>query len=283
MIVDGKQIASEILDELKLRVGKLAQKGIIPTLAVILMGDEESSIVYIKQKELKASEIGATSMVYRFEENVTEAEIEELVRKLDKDPDVHGIILQRPAPKTIDVEKLEELISPQKEVDGFGSHPIYPVPVAQAVLIILKKAYENSRENTSFEKWLLTRKIVVLGKGETAGLPIINHFIKLGVTPLTIDSKTQNGEDPIKNADILISAVGKANAFDFSWVKKGAILVGVGLSMDKDGKTQGDFKNTDAEAIASFYSPTPGGVGPVNVACLMQNLVEAAEKSSGQA
>ena len=277
MKIDGKQIASEILIDLKLRVDKLTQKGIIPTLAVILIGDEQSSIAYIKQKELKALEIGATTIVYRFEENVSEKEIEQLLKELDKDLKIHGIILQRPA-ISINVNKLEELISPQKEVDGFGSHPIYPVPVAQATLIILKKSHEDESENNSFEVWLRTKKIVVLGKGETAGKPIIDLLIRNKVSPIIIDSKTQGREEKIKNADILISAIGKINAFNFSWVKKGTILIGVGLSMSENGKIHGDFENIDAEKISSFYSPTPGGVGPVNVACLMKNLVEACEK-----
>jgi len=280
MKIDGKQIAAEILTNLKLRVDKLSGKGITPTLAVILMGDEHSSIEYIKQKELKASEIGATTMVYRFENSVSEKEIEELVRELDKDPKINGIILQRPAPKTINVQKLEELISPAKEVDGFGSHPIYPVPVAQAVFVILKKTLEESGEKINFENWLKSKKIVILGKGETAGKPIIDLFIENGVRPNIIDSKTQNKDELIKNADILISAVGKAKAFDFTLVKKGTILVGVGLSMSAEGKLQGDFKNEDAENLASFFSPTPGGVGPINVASLMENLVKATEHQS---
>jgi len=135
--------------------------------------------------------------------------LKDLVRKLDKDPRVHGIILQRPAPKTIDIEKLEELISPQKEVDGFGSHPSYPVPVAQAVLIILEKAHELSNEKSPFEEWLKSKKIVVLGKGETAGKPIINLLKKQGIEPDVIDSKTENKEELIKKADILVPAIGK--------------------------------------------------------------------------
>lgn len=280
MKIDGRLIASEILGDLKLRVNKLSEKGIVPTLAVILMGNEHSSLEYIKQKQLKATEIGATTMVYKFEESVEEKEIEELVRKLDKDQKIHGIILQRPAPKNINVEKLEELISPQKEVDGFGSNPAYSVPVAQAVLIILQKTHEEANENNSFEDFLKSKTIVVLGKGETAGKPIIDLLIKRGIKPKVIDSKTQNRKELIENADIIISAIGKMNSLDIAFVKKGTILVGIGLSMSEDGKLHGDFENADAENLASFYSPTPGGVGPVNVASLMKNLVEASEKQS---
>lgn len=275
MKIDGKSIASVILEDLKLKVNDLAKDGIVPTLAVILMGNNESSDAYVRQKELKAAEIGAKTLIYRFNESVDENEIEDLVKKLDSDKNVHGIILQRPAPKYINAEKLEKLISPKKEVDGFGENSLYPVPVAQAVILALKKVYENEDENGNFEDWLKSKSIIVLGKGETAGFPIINHFRKIGVEPEIIDSKTQNKNDILSKADIIISAVGKPHTFEITSVKKGVILIGVGLTKNNEGKLVSDFSNEDAEKVTSFYSPTPGGVGPINVACLMENLVKA--------
>lgn len=280
MILDGKLIASEILGELKVRVDKLKKKGITPTLAVILMGDDASSIAYIRQKELKAKEIGAQIQIYKFDASVTESEIETLVKKLDADKNIHGIILQRPSPKQVNVNKLVEFISPQKEVDGFEIDSPYEIPVAKAVFVMLEKAFENLKLEQDFISWHKTKNIAVLGKGETAGMPIINTFIKLGIDSKVIDSKTQNREELIKNADILISAVGKINIIDTSLLKKGVILIGVGLSTNNEGKTRGDFDMEKASEIASFYSPTPGGVGPVNVASLMKNLVEATETLS---
>ncbi len=275
MIIDGREIAAQILESLKAEVEELKEKGIIPTLAVILIGDEKSSIAYVKQKELKAMEIGAQIEIFRFAESVKNNEIEALIRKLDNDAKIHGIILQRPAPKHIEIDRLEDFISSEKEVDGFGNHPIFPVPVAEAVLLMLEHVYLKQQVKSLFSDWLKSKKMAVLGTGETAGQPIINYFMKLGVEPLIIDSKTQNKDSLTKEADIIISAVGKT-VINSSSIKKGVILIGVGMHT-QDGKLCGDYNEEEIKNIASFYTPVPGGVGPVNVAMLLKNLVESAE------
>lgn len=271
MKIEGRKIAQQIFEELKIQVSKLKENGITPTLAVILMGDNESSATYVKQKQIKAEEIGAKVQVFQFDKNVSNEEIESLVKKLDSNPQIHGIILQRPTPSQIKTTELEELISPKKEVDGFGANPLYPVPVAEAVYKMLL--------TTCSENQLQTKQIVVLGKGETAGMPIINYLKQKGTNPSVIDSKTVNREELLKNADIVISAVGKENVIKANDIKKGTVVIGVGLGTDEEGKLKGDFNNNEIEQVASFYSPTPGGVGPVNVAILMENLI-AATKSS---
>src|ERR1035437_1989154 len=159
MIIDGKQISSEILENLKQRVTKLKAKDITPTLTVILIGDQKASAIYVKQKELKAAEVGINPQIYRFENHISNDEIEALVKKLDKDPKVHGTILQRPAPIQIRVEEIEEFISPIKEVDGFGVNSIYPVPVAAATLKMIENAYQNLGVKLSFIDWLKTKKV----------------------------------------------------------------------------------------------------------------------------
>lgn len=277
MKIDGREIATQILESLKAEVQDLKEKEIVPTLAVILIGQEKSSIAYVKQKELKAKEIGAQIEIFRFEESVTNDEIEALVKKLDSDAKIHGIILQRPAPEHIEIDRLEDFISSGKEVDGFGNHPIFPVPVAEAVLLMLEDVYIKQKVKNLFSDWLKSKKIVVLGKGETAGQPIINYFREYGLTPIVIDSKTPDKNTLIKAADIVVSAIGKINAVKFSDIKKGVILIGVGLSSDSEGKLHGDYNEEEIKDIASFYSPSPGGVGPVNVAMLLKNLVESAE------
>ncbi|MCL4386969.1 bifunctional 5,10-methylenetetrahydrofolate dehydrogenase/5,10-methenyltetrahydrofolate cyclohydrolase [Patescibacteria group bacterium] len=275
MIIDGKHISSIILVSLKAEIQDLKEKEIVPTLAVILIGDEKSSIAYVKQKERKAEEIGAQIEIFRFEESVTNDEIETLVKKLDSDAKIHGIILQRPAPKHIEIDRLEDFISSEKEVDGFGNHPIYPVPVAEAVLLMLEDVYIKQKAKNLFSDWLKSKKIVVLGKGETAGQPIINYFREYGIEPVVIDSKTKSKDSLMKAADIIISAVGKT-IINPSNIKKGVILVGVGMHT-QDGKLCGDYNEEEIKNTASFYTPTPGGVGPVNVAMLLKNLVESAE------
>jgi methylenetetrahydrofolate dehydrogenase (NADP+) / methenyltetrahydrofolate cyclohydrolase len=271
MKIDGKQIASDILNQLKNEVAKLQAKGITPTMAVILMGDNESSVAYIKQKEIKAKEIGAEVKVFQFNEDVSNQEIEDLVKKLDADSNIHGIILQRPAPDQIKVDELEELISPDKEVDGFGKNAVYPIPVAEAVWRLITSVIDEDN--------LPSKKVVVLGKGETAGQPIIDYLFKKGLNPTVIDSKTENRKELLNTADVVISAVGKQNVLNSAEIQRGAIIIGVGLTTDNEGKLKGDFENDDLNGVASYYSPTPGGVGPVNVAILMENLVKAANQA----
>ena len=279
MIIDGKQISSEILENLKQRFTKLKAKDITPTLAVILIGDQKASAIYVRQKELKATEVGINPQIYRFEDHISNDEIEALVKKLDKDPKVHGIILQRPAPMQIRVEEIEEFISPIKEVDGFGVNSIYPVPVAAATLKMIENAYQNLGVKQSFIDWLKTKKVIVIGKGETGGKTIIQLLRKNGVEPFIVDSKTENRDQRIKEGDIVISAVGKSGVVTSSNLKKGAVLVGVGI-FSENGKTRGDYDAAEIENVASFYSPTPGGVGPVNVSMLMENVMQACEKLS---
>jgi methylenetetrahydrofolate dehydrogenase (NADP+) / methenyltetrahydrofolate cyclohydrolase len=279
MKIDGKQIASDILENLKLRVIKLKNKGITPTMAIILMGDNEASAIYVNQKSKKAEEIGAQVKVFPVTETTTNEELEELIRKLDKNSEIHGIILQRPAPEHIKAEELTELVSPIKEVDGFGSHSIYPVPVAKAAYLMIKKAFEMSENNSTFEDWIKTQNISVIGKGLTAGKPIIDLLSKEGLNPIVIDSKTENRDSILKESDIIISAVGK-HVLNPDQIKQGVILIGVGLFNDENGKLRGDYLDSDVENIASYFTPTPGGMGPVNVACLLENLVTAAEKKT---
>ena len=276
MKLDGRQIASEILENLKTQVSALSQKGIVPMLLVILIGDNEESARYVRQKELKAAEIGAKTQVMTFEDSMTYEQAKKIVEKSNADKNIHGIIIQRPAPESLRVGELAELIDPKKEIDGFGHNALYPVPVAEATLILIENAFKQSDESGNFEEWLKEKNIVVIGKGETAGKPIIEHLQKLGVSPTIVDSKTQNPKEVTLNADILISAVGKQDTVSPDMIKKGAILIGVGLFVNTGGKLSGDFDQEEIEDIVSFYSPTPGGIGPVNVACLMKNLVKSA-------
>lgn len=275
MKIDGRVIATRILEGLKIEIKELKEKRIVPTLAVILIGSDKSSVAYIKQKELKAKEISAQIEIFRFDESVINDEIETLIGKLDKDTKIHGIILQRPVPSHIEIDRLEDFISSEKEVDGFGNHPIYPVPVAEAVLLILEDVYTKQKTKNSFSDWLKSKKMVVLGTGETAGQPIINYFREYGIKPIIIDTKTQDKDTLIKEADIVISAVGKI-IINSSNIKKDVVLIGVGMHA-QEGKLYGDYNEEEIKNIASFYSPTPGGVGPVNVAMLLKNLVESAK------
>lgn len=250
-IINGKEIASNILTTLTGEVTQLKQKGIVPTLAVIQIGDNPASLAYIKQKQKAAETIGAKILMSNTLSDVS---------RFNNDSSVHGVIIQRPVPVSIDTYQ----VSREKDVDGFEENSPFDVPVALATCEILKQIHAD-----------LSKNIVIIGRGETAGKPIFEYFQKLHCTTSQIFSTTQNSNEILKYADIIISCVGKQNIVTHDFLKPGVILISVGIWRDEAGKLHGDYEESDIADIASSYTPTPGGVGPINVACLMQNLVKA--------
>lgn len=261
MKIDGKQIASNILEELKPKVEELKNKSIIPTLAIILIGDDEASKSYIKQKQLKAEEIGAEIRLFHYD-TTSEGDLINLIQKLNEDNSIHGIIVQRPLPHYFDRSKISELINPDKDVDGFNSNSKFNAPVAEAIIEIFK----------SINLELDSKKIVLIGKGETAGGPIYKLLSEKGFNIEVITHETKNPDEIIKNADIIISAVGKENIINPDILNSKQILIGVGLFI-KDGKLKGDYNEAEVENKVKYFTPVIGGVGPINVACLMRNLI----------
>ncbi|MBI4058473.1 bifunctional 5,10-methylenetetrahydrofolate dehydrogenase/5,10-methenyltetrahydrofolate cyclohydrolase, partial [Candidatus Gottesmanbacteria bacterium] len=201
------------------------------------------------------------------------------------DPQVHGLILQRPLPSPYSFKDLiRQTVSPKKDVDGFLPASPFTAPVARAVLKILNKIYfthvkgtvkPDSDTSVEFLDWFSQKRIVLLGKGETAGAPIAQTLSKFGILYEMVTSTTQNPEKYLGSGEVIISSIGKPDAVNFKVVRKEAILIGVGLA-SIDGKLVGDYDNSWAEQNTAFYTPTPGGVGPVNVACLMQNVCDGA-------
>lgn len=273
MKIDGKQIAAEVLEDLKVRVEKLNEKNIIPNLYIILLSDDASSESYVKQKQIKGEQIGVKITVEKGNINTTTEELIKKIETLNKDKSVHGVIVQRPMPKTLNEEKIKTAVNPLKDVDGFNQNSNFKVPVSLAVLKILENVHSDN-----FKDWLEKQRISVLGKGLTAGGPIIETLQSLGIKPNIITSSTSNKQELLKESDIVISAVGKENIVSSKDLKKDSILIGVGMHKGDDGKFHGDFNEEDIQSIVSYYSPTPGGVGPVNVSMLLSNLVEATEK-----
>ena len=200
------------------------------------------------------------------------------IEQLNNDSNVHGIIVQRPLPSQIVNSEITRAIDPKKDVDAFNPDSPYNPPVAEATLRLLEHIYSSKRvDYSNFNDWLNSQSIVILGKGETGGAPIIRTFEKMGVNYSLVDSRTPNPELKTASADIIICAVGKPYTVTPQNIKRGVILISVGLSKGSDGKLRGDYNEEEIKDIASSYTPTPGGVGPVNVAMLLKNLVEAAE------
>ncbi|MDO8639658.1 MAG: bifunctional 5,10-methylenetetrahydrofolate dehydrogenase/5,10-methenyltetrahydrofolate cyclohydrolase [bacterium] len=305
MKIDGREIAGEIFEKLKREVEELKKKNIIPHLAIILVGDDPASKAYVGQKELKATEIDAKATVINLKSEIQNSELIKLIEKLNNDNSVHGIIIQRPLPPQIDSKDVDLATDIKKDIDAFREDAPFPMPIVCAVLKILEEIHKTKSEirnpksetnsnnqnsnrsvssfdirHSNFYSWLQSENIVVIGKGETGGKPIIETFKKMGIEPNVIDSKTKNPQDIKKNADIIISAVGKLNVVKKEEIKKGVILLSIGLHKKKDGKLHGDYEEEEIKEIASFYTPTPGGIGPVNVACLLENLIRASAKTS---
>jgi len=291
----GKDIAEKAYQDLQKRVEKLKKKHITPHLVVFLIGESPASVAYVNQKQRKGEDIGAKVTVLRYDESVTTKELEEKVRLLNDDPFVHGLLIQRPVPDHIDIEMLENLTNPEKDIDGFHPNSPYTLPLPLAVLKILeevclsevKQGVTEAKEKLgqdpvekNFHNWLSSKNIVITGKGPTGGGPIIKYFKKLEIASTVIDSKTPNPDELLKQADVVIAAVGRENMIKAENLKPGVILIGVGILRGADGKLHGDYNEEEVENIASYYTPTPGGVGPVNVAMLFENVLTAAEKSS---
>lgn len=298
MKLNGHDIAEKIYHNLHTRVSELKQKQITPHLVVFLIGANPASVAYVTLKQKRGEEIGCKVTVLRYPETVTTEELHNKLQELNNDDSVHGILIQRPLPAHIDVTKLELATNPEKDIDGFHPDSPYTLPLPLAVVRILEEIFYSSSEgaratesrssrfanahsnNTSpqFISWLKNKHIVITGKGPTGGGPIIKYLQSLNVTTNVIDSKTPNPETLLKQADIIIASVGKEGMITAEHLKKGVILIGVGILRGKDGKLHGDYETEDIKDIASFYTTTPGGVGPVNVAMLLENLLTAAER-----
>lgn len=301
MRIDGKALADGILDTLKRQVTALREDGTTPTMAVILAGDDPASLAYIRQKQKKAEAIGAAVIFDHQSADITREALASLVKRYNRDPSIHGLIIQRPVPMGVgDVTDIIASVDPKKDVDGFVPGSPFDVPVAAGVGETLREYLRLAAISDSLESWIRDKHVVVIGRGSTAGKPIMEYFRSgrfammsqasqqrtqivgrdtrpdnLGCTTSQIHSGTPDPASITKQADIVVSCVGRERVVTGDMIKPGAILIGVGLWRDTDGKLRGDYDEAEIEDVAAAYTPTPGGIGPVNVACLMQNLVKA--------
>lgn len=277
MILDGKKVANEILEDIKQKVSKLEKK---PHLAVILVGDDLASRVYVKNKKKTANMLGITSTVIELPENTEEKVLLDKIEFLNKNPDVTGILIQMPLPKHIDKNKVVCAIDPKKDVDCFtpenvgklslGIEP-YFYPVTPQGIIMLLDYYNIELEG---------KHVVVIGRSNIVGKPMIQLLLKRNATVTICHSKTKDLEETIKKtADIVISAVGK-KVVRCKMVKNKAVFIDVGISRDTNGKLTGDlnweldFDNFDKVLeYFEYISPVPGGVGPMTIASLMRNVL----------
>lgn len=274
MILDGKALSEEIKADIRANVEQLHTKGIHPKIAIVTVGPEGAWMTYVRQKIKFAESNNIAHELIHLDTSSTE-QLLEVVEKLNKDPLTHGIIIQRPVPEGIDRTRIVEAISPQKDIDGFRDDSKFQSPIWLAILFLLHHIHTQTHEKLNFTDWIASKQWVVVGKGETGGRPTIIELKKVNINPIVIDSKTRNVPEELSKGDIIISGVGK-KILQGKDLKSGVVLIGIGIRREEDGKLYGDYDEADIEEKASFYTPTPGGVGPLNLAFLFSNLIKAA-------
>ena len=273
-IIDGKKLAQEIRTKLKIECEELKQKGIIPKLAVIMVGEDKASQVYVRNKSKACNEIGIEFEEYLLNENIKQKELINLIEKLNKDNTIHGILLQSPIPEQLDINEAFRKISPEKDVDGFN-----PVNVGKLVLnqdtFVSCTPYGIMKMFEAYNIDLTGKNVTIIGRSNIVGKPLIQCCLNKNATVTICHSKTKELKEHTKKADILIVAIGKSKFITEDMVKKDAIVIDVGINRDENGKLTGDVDFENVEKKASFITPVPGGVGPMTIAMLMNNVLKA--------
>lgn len=281
-IIDGKAVAAKVKQEAAARVAQLKAKGRACGLAVVLVGDDPASAVYVRNKRRDCVECGIEALDYDLPATCTQEELEELLSELNADPAVSGILVQMPLPGHLDPERAIAHISPEKDVDGF--HPVNlgrlmrgldgPRPCTPTGVMRLLREYDVP---------VAGKQAVVLGRSTIVGKPMALMLMEEHATVTICHSKTPNAAETSQRADIVISAIGRPNLVKADWMAPGATVIDVGMNRDENGRLCGDVDYAEVEPIAGAITPVPGGVGPMTRAMLMLNTVTAAERLAGMA
>lgn len=277
-IIDGKAISQIIKDELKEKTARLKEQGIEVTLAVILVGEDPASQVYVRNKKKACEYIGYRSLSYELPKETSQEELLKLIDELNNRDDVNGILVQMPLPSQIDEKTVIDAISPKKDVDGFHPMNVGALCIGEkgfvsctpaGVIQLLKRGCDGKID-------IAGKECVIVGRSNIVGKPMSMLMLRENATVTVAHSKTKNLEEVCKRADILIAAVGKAGMITKDYVKEGAVVIDVGINRNEDGKLCGDVCFDEVKEIASAITPVPGGVGPMTIAMLMNNCYEAA-------
>lgn len=274
-IIDGKLIASKVKEQVSVAVSDLNQKSIFPGLATIIVGNDAASSIYVKNKRKSAKEVGIESFQYELSENIEEKELLELINELNLNSDVDGILVQLPLPKHINSDLIIDSIDVNKDVDGFnvinagktfiGRDSVIPCTPLGCLLMLKSIKIELKGKNA-----------VIIGRSNIVGKPMAQLLLNEDCTVTIVHSKTFNIQALVKEADIVVAAVGSANLVKGSWIKKGAVVIDVGinrLKVEDKNILVGDINFNEVKDIASYITPVPGGVGPMTIACLLMNTV----------
>jgi methylenetetrahydrofolate dehydrogenase (NADP+)/methenyltetrahydrofolate cyclohydrolase len=279
ILIDGKAIAGKIRGEIAVEVNRLEAQGVIPGLAVILVGDNAASRVYVSMKEKACRDVGIYSDEYRLPEETSEIELLHLIDRLNKKNEIHGILVQLPLPAHINESKIIEAITPEKDVDGFHPYnvgrlitgkPLFQPCTPYGIMVMLKESGID----------LAGKEVVVVGRSNIVGKPVAFMCLQQNATVTLCHSKTRNLPEKISMADILIAAVGKPEMIKGEWIKKGAVVIDVGVNRVDGGNLVGDVEFSIASKRASYITPVPGGVGPMTITMLLYNTLQSAKRAS---
>ena len=275
--IDGNALSQKLRAEVTSRTAALKAKGITPGLAVILVGENPASQVYVRNKVKACQDSGLHSLLEKYPEDLTENSLLERIESLNQDPSIHGILVQLPLPKHIDAQKVIEAISPNKDVDGFhiasagalmtGMPGFWPCTPYGCMKMLESIAYE-----------LQGKHAVVIGRSNIVGKPMAMMLLQKNATVTICHSATRNLKAMTLQADVIVAAVGKRNVLTADMVKPGAVVLDVGMNRNEEGKLCGDIDFEGVEKVASYITPVPGGVGPMTITMLLVNTLEAAER-----
>lgn len=280
-LIDGKALTAKMQAELKVKVDKLKEADNVPGLAVILVGEDPASQIYVRNKARQATAIGLNSSVVRLPETVSEQELLDLIEQYNQSEQWHGILVQLPLPEHISEEKVLLAIDPEKDVDGF--HPMnmgrlwsgnpLMIPSTPAGIMEMFREYDVE---------LSGKRAVVIGRSNIVGKPMAQLLMMAHATVTIAHSKTENLRELTKEADVLVVAIGRDRMIKAEDVKEGAVVIDVGMNRDEDGKLHGDVDFDEVKDVASLITPVPGGVGPMTITMLMEQTVRAASRKMNE-
>jgi methylenetetrahydrofolate dehydrogenase (NADP+)/methenyltetrahydrofolate cyclohydrolase len=278
--IDGKTIAAQFRTECGIRVARLKEQGVTPGLAVVIVGDDPASKVYVRNKALACEAIGMHSEVHALSADTSQAHLLKFIRNLNDDPDIHGILVQLPLPKAIDGRAVIDAIAPDKDVDGFSFHNVGALVAGAAAFypctpwgVMKMLEHEGIRVEGLHA--------VVVGRSNIVGKPMALMLLNAGATVTVCHSKTKDLGAMTRQADILVAAVGRARMIGADMVKPGAVVIDVGINRLPDGKLAGDVDYAPVAKVAAHITPVPGGVGPMTIAMLLGNTIKSAERVAG--
>ncbi len=277
VIIDGKALAKKIRSNLKIECDELKKEGITPKLAVIMVGDNPASKVYIRNKSRACDEVGIEYQEYLLDENTRQEDLLDLIKRLNKDKTVNGILLQSPIPEHLNINEAFKTITYLKDVDGFTPSSVGKLCIGEDTFVsctplgVIKMFEEYNID-------LNGKDVVILGRSNIVGRPLIQCCLQKNATVTVCHSKTKNLKEHTKRADVIISAIGRPKFVTSDMVKDGVVIIDVGTNRNEEGKLVGDVDFENVEKKASYITPVPGGVGPMTIAMLMHNVIKATKE-----